>query len=249
VTFVTIIIPYYRKKKFIKNCITSILNQSQKNFEIIIINDELSKESIELLSNISKLDSRIKILNNKRNIGAGESRNHGIKFAKGKYIAFCDSDDLWNFKKLELQLKFMIENNLDFSFTSYDVINENGKKIGFRKVKKYLSFNNLKNSCDIGLSTVMLKKKIFNNKNFRFANLKTKEDYVLWLKLAKFGIQLKGLDLNLVRWRKCKNSLSSSYTQKLKDGFRVYNHYLGYNKVSSLFYLMLLSINFIFKQI
>ena len=95
----------------------------------------------------------------------------------------------------------------------------------------------------------MLKKKIFNNKNFRFANLKTKEDYVLWLKLAKFGIQLKGLDLNLVRWRKCKNSLSSSYTQKLKDGFRVYNHYLGYNKVSSLFYLMLLSINFIFKQI
>ena len=248
-TFVTIIIPYYRKKKFIKNCITSILNQSQKNFEIIIINDELSKESIELLSNISKLDSRIKILNNKRNIGAGESRNHGIKFAKGKYIAFCDSDDLWNFKKLELQLKFMIENNLDFSFTSYDVINENGKKIGFRKVKKYLSFNNLKNSCDIGLSTVMLKKKIFNNKNFRFANLKTKEDYVLWLKLAKFGIQLKGLDLNLVRWRKCKNSLSSSYTQKLKDGFRVYNHYLGYNKVSSLFYLMLLSINFIFKQI
>ena len=248
-TFVTIIIPYYRKKKFIKNCITSILNQSQKNFEIIIINDELSKESIELLSNISKLDSRIKILNNKRNMGAGESRNHGIKFAKGKYIAFCDSDDLWNFKKLELQLKFMIENNLDFSFTSYDVINENGKKIGFRKVKKYLSFNNLKNSCDIGLSTVMLKKKIFNNKNFRFANLKTKEDYVLWLKLAKFGIQLKGLDLNLGRWRKCKNSLSSSYTQKLKDGFRVYNHYLGYNKVSSLFYLMLLSINFIFKQI
>jgi teichuronic acid biosynthesis glycosyltransferase TuaG len=249
VTFITIIVPYFKKKLFIANCINSILNQSYKNFEIIIINDELTTESFKLLSNISKLDNRIKILNNKKNIGAGESRNLGIEFAKGEYVAFCDSDDLWNYKKLELQLKFMREGDFDFSFTSYEIINENDRNIGIRKAEKYLSFDKLKKSCDIGLSTVMVKTKIFNNENFRFAKLKTKEDYVLWLKLAKFGIQLNGLDVILVSWRKSKVSLSSSAYQKLKDGFKVYNFYLGYNKIYSLFYLFLLSINFIFKQI
>jgi teichuronic acid biosynthesis glycosyltransferase TuaG len=249
VIFVTIIIPYFKKKFFLVNCINSILNQSYKNFEIIIINDELTAESFELLSNVSKLDNRIKILNNESNIGAGESRNFGIKFAKGEYVAFCDSDDLWNYKKLEIQLKFMRDNDFDFSFTSYEIINEKDKKIAIRKAEKYLSFNKLKKSCDIGLSTVMIKRKIFDNKTFRFAKIKTKEDYVLWLKLVKSGIQLNGLDINLASWRKCRASLSSSTYQKLKDGFKVYNYYLGYNKIHSLFCLLLLSINFILKQI
>ena len=91
---------------------------------------------------------------------------------------------------------------------------------------KQINFDDLIKSCDIGLSTVILKKDLFSNPNYRFANLKTKEDYVLWLKLAKDGILLNGLDENLVSWRKNKNSLSSSVTQKIIDGFRVYNSYL-----------------------
>ena len=80
-----------------------------------------------------------------------------------------------------------------------------------------------------------------------FAKLKTKEDFVLWLKLAQSGIKLNGLNIILSKWRRCKDSLSSSTYQKLKDGFKVYNFYLGYNKIQSLFYLLLLSINFILK--
>jgi len=138
--------------------------------------------------------------------------------------------------------------NFDFCFTAYEIIDENEKIVSSRKAKKYIDFNELKKSCDIGLSTVLLKKKILKEKKYRFPDLITKEDYVLWLMLAKDGVQLMGLDENLAKWRKCKNSLSSSTFQKLKDGYKVYRNYLGYGKLKSLFYLINLSINFILKN-
>ncbi len=247
-SLVSIIMPYYKKKNFINKTINSILNQSYKNFEIILINDEINYDSLNFLKKISKLDSRIHLIENDNNLGAGNSRNKAIEIAKGEYIAFCDCDDLWKSNKLEAQIKFMKTSNFDFCFTAYEIIDENEKIISSRKVKKYIDFNELKKSCDIGLSTVLLKKKILNEKKYRFPDLITKEDYVLWLMLAKDGIQLMGLDENLVKWRKCKNSLSSSTFQKLKDGYKVYRNYLGYGKLKSLFYLINLSINFILKN-
>ena len=96
--FVSIIIPYYKKKNYINKTISSVLNQSYQKFEIIIINDEPGKSSKDILACIKKKDKRIKIINNKKNIGAGASRNKGIKIARGNYIAFIDSDDLWKKK-------------------------------------------------------------------------------------------------------------------------------------------------------
>ena len=104
---VSIIIPYYKKKKFIKKTINSILRQSYKSFEIILINDQPGKYSKNFLLELKKLDKRIKLINNSRNIGAGESRNKGIRKAKGKYIAFIDSDDLWVKNKLKIQINIM----------------------------------------------------------------------------------------------------------------------------------------------
>ena len=88
--------PYYKKSEFISASINSILNQSFQKFEIIIIDDELSKNSFEILENIKKLDTRIKVFRNKENLGAGGSRNNAINLSEGEYIAFCDCDDLWN---------------------------------------------------------------------------------------------------------------------------------------------------------
>ena len=240
--------PYYKKSRYIDASINSILSQSMQKFEIIIIDDELSENSSKVLGNIEKLDTRIKIFKNKKNSGAGQSRNNAINFCQGDYIAFCDCDDLWKKNKLEKQIKFMNENNLKFSFTSYEIINNNDQRIGFREAKKNLSFKQLRNSCDIGLSTVILKKNIFDNDKYKFANLKTKEDYVLWLKLAFDNIEMKGIDENLTSWRKNKQSLSSSTIQKLLDGYRVYRIYLGYGVIKSLFCLLVLSINFILKD-
>ena len=240
--------PYYKKNFYIEETINSIINQSYQKFEIILIDDELSIESSEVLKKIKKKDKRIKIINNKNNLGAGESRNVGIKLAQGEYIAFCDCDDLWNRDKLKDQLYFMKNLNIDFSFTSYEIINEDGKMIGRRDATYSLTFEKLLLSCDIGLSTVICKKKLFDNENYFFPKIKTKEDFVVWLKLLKDGVEVKGLDKNLTSWRKLNNSLSSSSLQKIFDGYKVYRYYLKFNIIKSFMHLFILSINYLIKR-
>ena len=105
-----------------------------------------------------------------------------------------------------------------------------------------MDYKKLLFSCDIGLSTVMLKKKIIS-KDCRFPNLKTKEDFLLWLLILKKNIKIGGLDKNLTIWRKLNSSLSSSIFQRLKDGFTLYNKYMKYNILKSFLFLLLLSIN------
>ena len=246
---VSVIMPYYKKSEFINASVNSILNQSFKEFEIILIDDELTKNSFEILENMKKLDVRIRVFKNKKNLGAGQSRNDAINFCRGQYIAFCDCDDLWRQNKLEKQMKFMKDCNLEFSFTSYEIINKNNLKIGFREAQKNLSFKQLRNSCDIGLSTVILQKNIFNNEKFRFGKTKTKEDFILWLLLAKNGIQISGIKECLVSWRKSSGSLSSSFFQKIIDGYKVYRDYLHYSRIKSFFFLIILSVNYMLKKI
>ena len=240
--------PFYQKKKFLEDSLNSVLNQSYKNLEIILTNDEENIETKKFLEKISNKDPRIKLINNNKNLGAGESRNRAIDVSNGELIAFCDCDDLWKSTKLETQLDFMKKFNLDFSFTAYEIINEQGKVIGYINSKKQIKFNNLLKSCDIGLSTVIMDKKIFSNKELRFAHLKTREDFVLWLKISKSGVNLNGFNEKLSSWRKSPQSLSSSSIQKLIDGYRVYRIYLNYSIFKSFIYLLILSLNFILKR-
>ena len=239
----SIIMPYYKKSEFIFESVNSILNQSFERFEIIIIDDELSEDSFKVLTNIKKLDTRIKIFRNNQNLGAGQSRNNAISLCVGEFIAFCDCDDLWKPQKLEKQIQFMRESNLRFSFTSYEIINDQNLRIGLREAQTSLSFKQLRNSCDIGLSTVIIRKDIFNNHEFRFGKTKTKEDFILWLLLAKNGVEIFGIKECLVSWRKNSKSLSSSNTQKIVDGYRVYRLYEKFNFFKSLLFLLLLSLN------
>ena len=245
-SLVSIIIPYYKKELYLEQSIKSILNQTYQNFEIILINDD--PENKIFISKFSKLDHRIKLVHNENNLGAGLSRNKGLEIANGEYIAFCDSDDLWKNNKIEFQIELMKRLNFTFSFTGYDIIDENNNFIKSRKAPSYVDFQKLRSSCDIGLSTVMIRKDIFKNVEYRFANLRTKEDYVLWLKLAEDKITMKSIQENLTSWRKSKNSLSSSVIQKIVDGYKVYRIYLKYSRLRSLYHLVILSINFILKN-
>ena len=139
----------------------------------------------------------------------------------------------------------MKKKNLLVTHTSYQIINEKGVQTSSRLARE-LSYKDLLKSCDIGLSTVMLNKKILK-KDLLFPDLKTKEDYVLWLKLAKKGIIFYPIQKNLTKWRRTKSSLSSSIIQKLKDGYTVYYKYEKNNFFVSIYKLFILSFNFLKK--
>ena len=106
---VSVIIPYYKKRNFIKETIVSIINQSYNFLEILIIYDDTNLNDLEFLQEISKIDNRIKIINNYKRLGAGLSRNKGIEQSNGKYIAFIDADDTWSPKKKKLLVKGKLE--------------------------------------------------------------------------------------------------------------------------------------------
>ena len=244
---VSVIIPYFRKKNYIKKTLLSILKQTFKKFEVLIIYDDSEKSDLTFIKTLLKLDRRIKLIINKKNLGAGLSRNIGILKAKGKYISFIDADDIWNKNKLRLQIKFMENNNYQISHTSYVIANMKNKVLEFRKARNFTKLKDLLYSCDIGLSTVMIKKSVFSNK-LKFPKLKTKEDFVLWLNLVKSGYKIYSLDRNLVKWTKTNNSLSSSIFQKLIDSFNVYHNYMQFNFFKSIYFTLALSINFIKKK-
>jgi teichuronic acid biosynthesis glycosyltransferase TuaG len=243
---VSIIIPYYKKKFFFLKTLKSVINQTYKNFEIIIVYDDPSRTDLEYIKDIIKFNKKITLLTNKENLGAGYSRNVGIKYSKGRYIAFLDADDVWHSKKLATQMKFMKKYNVNFSHTSYKIIDEKDKSIGKQMAKPYISYLDLLKSCDIGLSTVLIKKKILKKK--MFSKLKTKEDYSLWLKLAKNN-KILGMNKFLCKWRRSDNSLSSSASQRVLDAFLVYFKEENLNFFISIFRVFILSYFSFLKRI
>jgi len=235
---VSVIIPYYKNKKFIKNSIMSVIKQTYTNIQIIVIFDENSKEDLKFIQKITKLDNRIKLLVNKNNIGAGYSRNNGIKHAKGKFIAFLDSDDTWKKNKLNFQINYMKKNNYSATHTSYNIFNSKKKYISTRYAVD-LNYEKLLKSCDIGLSTVMISESLIK-KNL-FSSLKTKEDYLLWIQLIRRLNNFKSINKDLTYWRYLKNSLSSSNIQKLVDAFELYYNHLNFGFLFSIFCVLRLS--------
>ncbi len=245
--FISIIIPYHKKRIFFKETIESINKQSFKNFEVIIIYDDTDKTELDYVKKtIRNLKFRKKLIINNKVIGAGLSRNKGIRVSKGEYIAFCDADDLWNKDKLKIQLSFMKKENILFSHSNYSIIDYASKKIGNLKVPKNISYSQLIKSCDIGLSTVMISQSL--TKNNLFSNLKTKEDYLLWIKLIRHLKNFKSINKDLVYWRFLKNSLSSSNFQKLRDAFELYNNRLNFSFLFSIFCVLRLSFNALIKK-
>jgi teichuronic acid biosynthesis glycosyltransferase TuaG len=222
---VSIIIPYYRNFQFFKKAIKSVLDQSYQNYEIIIIYDDAQKKELYLLKRLI-------------------AENNGIKMSKGKYLAFIDNDDLWNKNKLKNQINFMEMKKINISHTSYLIIDEDDKLLSKRKVKKELDYKELLNSCDIGLSTVILTRKLFNK--YKFSKNKTKEDYSLWLNISKKQT-IYGLNQNLTKWRKTKKSLSSNLVQKFKDAYLIYYKQEKFNFFNSIYRTIILSIFYLKK--
>ena len=241
---VSIIIPYFGKKSFIQKTLTSVLNQTFQDFEIILIYDDENKDDLAYIKKILNENSKVKIIDNKRNLGAGLSRNLGIKKSSGSIIAFLDADDYWVPERLEKQINFMMEKNYKFTFCNYK--KKNGKEINVFSKKSKVSYKDLLTDCEIGLSTVLLNKSIIEND--LFPPLKTKEDYVAWLKVTKNNTFAHNFPEYLVEWNYAKDQLSSNFFQKIIDGFRVYFIYLKLSFLKSMFYLLVLGFNSIKRK-
>ena len=242
---VSIVITYFNKKKYINKTLNSIFSQSYKNFEIILVYDDVNLHDLKFVNFLMIKFKKKKIIVNKKNIGVSKSRNKALKYCKGKYIAFIDADDLWKSNKLYEQTQFMEKNLALFSFTSYDVVNIKGKLIKKKHVFNDPSYDQLSKKNIIGLSTVMINKKILNH--IKFPDLKTQEDFALWLNLLKKGIKLSHIPTALSSWRLTKNSLSSNNLQKILDAFKLYYFYQKKNLTLSVYSVLVLGYNKIFK--
>ena len=242
---ISIIIPYYKDKENIFDAVNSALKQSYKNLEIIIIDDENSVISKKILLSIKKKSKKIKVLQTRKNKGVSFARNFGISHASGNLIAFLDSDDIWKRDKLTMQVDYMNKNKIDLCYTNYYAFAD--KKIIYKvKIKKSLNYNQLLNECPISCSSVLLKKNILDKNKFK--DLKTKEDYELWLRIAKKKYRFGGINKFLTGYRVRNNSLSSNHLNKLANAFKIYNKYNNFSIIRSILYVIKLYSNAFMKR-
>jgi glycosyltransferase involved in cell wall biosynthesis len=229
---VSIVMPAYNAGKYISQAIESVIQQSFTRWELIIVDDCSSDNTDKIVKNIK--DSRIVYLKNEKNMGAAVSRNRALREAKGKWIAFLDSDDLWKENKLEKQIKFMKDNNYYFTYTNYIEIDENGNQNG-KKITgpKRITKTGMFNYCWPGCLTVM-----YNAEKIgliQIEDIKKNNDYAIWLKVCK-KVDCYLLDESLAMYRKRRGSISSySYTVLIKWHYKLYRDAEHQNIICSLF--------------
>lgn len=218
---VSIIMPSYNTAKFIKETVASVINQSYERWELIIVDDCSTDNTDEVMATFT--DARIRYLKNEHNSGAAVSRNRALREAKGKWIAFLDSDDVWHHEKLEKQISFMKKNGYKFSYTAYEEIDEASNLLnvtvsGPKKITKAGMYN----YCWPGCLTVMYDAEFVGL--VQISDLKKNNDYAMWLKvIEKADCYL--LDETLAKYRIRSGSISRHSKIKL-----IKHHYLLYRK-------------------
>lgn len=217
---VSVIMPAYNCETFISATIESVLAQSYSNWELIIIDDCSTDGTKVIAQKYANLDKRIKILEKPENSGAAISRNSGVEFATGVYIAFLDSDDIWFEKKLSKQIEFMETNGYLFSCTSYNKIDEQGLDLNrVVECRKTSDYNQILKK-NPGNSTVMYNSEVLG-KHF-IPNIKKRNDYVMWLSVIKEAKTLYGLEEVLSSHRLREGSLSNKKFDLVKYHWIVY---------------------------
>lgn len=217
---VSIIMPSYNTAKFISETIESVLAQTYTDWELIIVDDCSTDNTDEVVESFLPYN-RIKYIKNEKNSGAAVSRNRALCEAKGKWIAFLDSDDVWLPEKLEKQIAFMEKNDYHFSYTNYIEIDEfsipNGRVItGPKKVTRHGMYN----YCWMGCLTVMYDAETIGL--IQIADIKKNNDYAMWLKVCKKS-DCYLLDETLAKYRKRGGSISNhGYTKLIKWHYKLY---------------------------
>ncbi|WP_336066715.1 glycosyltransferase family 2 protein [Mesoflavibacter sp. CH_XMU1404-2] len=236
---VSIITPMYNSEKFILKTINSVVNQTYSNWELLLIDDGSTDNTIQIVEGFKQKYTNIKLLQNQTNLGASKSRNKGILEAKGDYIAFLDADDLWKPNKLDLQIQFMQTHNCYVSFSSYEQIDESGKPL-YKLVQALpkLTYNKYLKTNYIGNLTGMYNAKTLGK--ITSPDLRKRQDWLLWLAaIKKSGKPALGMQESLAYYRVRDNSISSNKIEMLKYNYLVYKKGLGFSTIKSLYRMLI----------
>lgn len=225
-TLISIITPIYNSERYLSNLFNSVISQSYKNFELILIDDGSTDSSCIIIDKFKALDSRIRVIKLSKNSGVAFARSVGLKNANGDLVAFLDADDIWLPKKLEIQSSFMLKNNIKISYTDYRFISDDGHKIGLlvfgpNKIGWHLHHM----TRFLGCSTVMINRDLF--RSFTFDNWSHRikaEDFLAWSKfISKYKFAYR-CPFDLTRYTLVKGSRSSNGFLAAKSLWFVYRN-------------------------
>ncbi len=233
---VSIICPVYNAEKYVKECIDSVKNQSYKNYTMYLVDDGSTDASVKIINQEIANDTRFILLQTNKNEGAAVARNLAIEKARGRYIAFLDSDDVWLEQKLEVQIAFMETKKIDFSFSSYAIMIEHLPIVGeFIIPQKVLHYSDLLKTCSIGCLTAVYNQESLGKHYMKLID--KRQDYALWLELLK-KTDANGLKEVLAIYRKSKASLSGNKWQAAKYQWYVYRNVEKLPLVDSIYYFL-----------
>ena len=246
---VSIITPVYNASRFIEETIKSVQAQTYKEWEMILVDDCSTDNSYEIINKYSKEDERIKYIKLEENSGAAIARNTAIANAKGRYIAFLDSDDIWYEDKLEKQVGFMKDKNIEFSFTSYELMSEEGELLNKTiNVPSQIDYNKyLKNTIIGCLSVIIDKEKIGD---FRMPNIRANQDMATWLYIMKDrNCVAYGLNECLAKYRLVNGSISNNKVKAAKSVWNVYRNIENLSFIKSSYVFIGYAINAVLKRL
>lgn len=241
---ISIITPTFNSEKFISETIKSIQNQTYSNWEMIIVDDCSLDATVSIIREFSANDNRIQLFQLENNSGTGVARNFALSKCQGRFIAFLDSDDLWKPNKLEKQIDFMQKNQLPFTFSFYECINEQGKPVNkLIEAPVNLTYKQLFFCNFIGNLTGIYDTHFFGK--IPISHSKKRQDWMLWLTVLKQIKKTQAIPESLAFYRIRENSISASKFSLLKHNFLVYRNFHKYNFIFSLFCM----IGFLFTQL
>lgn len=244
---VSIVTPVYNAEKYISDTIESVLDQTYKNFELLLIDDHSTDNSYKIIKNYESDDSRIRVLQTEINSGAAVARNTGIENAKGQYIAFVDSDDKWYNTKLEKQISFMKEKAVGFTYTKFELINGDGSlKKSATALPEKLSYSDLLKNTAIACSTVVIDRSIIGD--FRMPLVRRGQDTATWLKILRQYDFAYLVDETLNKYRAVEGSLSSNKIKALKRTWHTYRKLEKLPLIKALYYFSHYTINAIRRR-
>lgn len=243
---VSVIMPAYNCEQFIADSIESLLAQTYKEWEVIIIDDFSTDKTALIIKTYLERDTRIKYVRLEKNSGAAVARNKAIDLARGEYIAFLDSDDIWVPEKLNKQISFMKKNKYNFTCTSYTKIDEEGNSLNLTiKANNKSDYNDILKNCP-GNSTV-----IYNAENlgkFSIPDIKKRNDYVMWLKVIKKEEFLYGITESLGSHRIRKNAISSNKFSLVGYHWEVYREIESLSFLKSVYLITFWIFKSIYKK-